>query len=194
MNSFDIFSNIVQNVLDFLSKLFSDGHSYSEINTASSELSNIITINKEPCGKHPDFKRVVKGIFKLRPTFPKFHKIWDVRKVFNYFRNLPVMSDLTLKELSLKLAMLLSLVSSGQRMQTIHLINLKGIKYVGEQMFFQIIKKIKQSKPGNHIYPLSFKTYPKDTKLCAVANLKRYIELTQDLRSSVKLFYYIEMV
>ena len=90
MNSFDIFSNIVQNVLDFLSKLFSDGHSYSEINTASSELSNIITINKVPCGKHPDFKRVVKGIFKLRPTFPKFHKIWDVRKVFNYFRNLPV--------------------------------------------------------------------------------------------------------
>ena len=104
------------------------------------------------------------------------------------------MSDLTLKELSLKLAMLLSLVSSGQRMQTIHLINLKGIKHVGEQMFFQIIQKIKQSKPGTHIYPLSFKTYLKDTKLCVVANLKRYIELTQDLRSSVKLFYYIEMV
>ena len=27
MNSFDIFSNKVQNVLDFISKLFSDGHS-----------------------------------------------------------------------------------------------------------------------------------------------------------------------
>ena len=96
MNSFDIFSNRVQNVLDFLSKLFSDGHSYSQINTASSALSGIITINKVPCGKHPDVKRFVKGIFELRPTFPKYNMIWDVKKVFSYFRNLPVISDLTL--------------------------------------------------------------------------------------------------
>ena len=60
--------------------------------------------------------------------------IWDVRKVFNYFRNLPVMSNLTLKGLSLKVAMLLCLVSGEQRMQTIHLINLKDIKYVEEQV------------------------------------------------------------
>ena len=44
MNSFDVFSNRVQNVLDFLSKLFFDGHSYSQINAASSALSSIITI------------------------------------------------------------------------------------------------------------------------------------------------------
>ena len=204
MNSFDIFSNRVQNVLDFLSKLFYDGHSYSQINKASSALSSIITINKVPCGKHPDVKRFMKGVFELRPTFPKYHMIWDVSKVFNYFRNLPVMSNLTLKELSLNLAMLLCLVSGGQRMQTIHLIDLKDIKYVGEQVFVSIMQKIKQSKPGNHIYPLSFKSYPKDTKLCVVAHLKRYIGLTQDLRSSDKLYlitsssykqgYYIEMV
>ena len=114
--------------------------------------------------------------------------IWDVRKVFNYFRNLPVISNFTLKELSLKLAMLLCLVFGGQRMQTIHLINLKDIKYVREQVFIPIMQKIKQSKPGNHIYPLSFKTYPNDTKLCVVAHLKRYIQLTQDLWSSDKLF------
>ena len=75
MNSYDIFSNRAQNVLDFLLKLFSDGHSYSQINTASSALSSIITINKVPCGKHPDVKRFMKGIFELRPTFPKYHLI-----------------------------------------------------------------------------------------------------------------------
>ena len=107
--------------------------------------------------------------------------IWDIRKVFNYFRNLPVIGNLTLKELSLKLAMLLYLVSGGQQMQTIHLISLKDIKYVREQVFISIMQKIKQSKPGSHVYPLNSKTYPKDTKLCVVAHLKRYIELTQDL-------------
>ena len=43
----------------------------------------------------PDVKRFMKGIFELQPTFPKYHMIRDVKKVFNYFRNLPVMSDLT---------------------------------------------------------------------------------------------------
>ena len=49
------------------------------------------------------------------------------------------MSDLTLKELSLQLAMLLCLVSVGQRMQTIHLIILEDIKYVGDQVFIPIM-------------------------------------------------------
>ena len=135
-------------------KVIPDGHSYSQINTAFSSLSSIITITKVPCGKHPHVKRFMKRIFELRPTFPKYHMIWDVSKVLNYFRNLPVMSNLTLKELSLKLTVLLCLVSSGQRMQTVHLINLKDIKYVGEQVFIPIMQKIKQSKPENHIYPL----------------------------------------
>ena len=49
-------------------------------------------------------------------------------------------------------------------------------------MFIPIKQKIKRSKPGNHIYPFNFKTNPKDTKLCVVAHVKRYIELTQNLR------------
>ena len=122
----------------------------------------------------------MKGIFELRPTFPKYDMIWDVKKVFNYFRNLQVISDLTLKELSLKLVMLLPLVSGRQRMQAIRLINLKDIKYVGDQVFIPTMQKIKQSKPENHIFPFSFKTQPKDTKLFVVGHLKRYTELTQN--------------
>ena len=73
-------------------------------------------------------------------------------------------------------------------MQTIHLTNLKDINYVADQVFIPIMQQIRQSKPGDHICPLSFKTYPKDTKLCVVAHFKRYIELTQDLKSSANLF------
>ena len=51
--------------------------------------------------------------------------IWGVRKVFNYFRNLPVMSDLTLKELSLKLAMLLCLVLGSLNVIKVSKLNLK---------------------------------------------------------------------
>ena len=44
--------------------------------------------------------------------------------------------------------MLSCLVFGGQRMQTMHLANLKDIKYVGYQVFIPIMQKIKQSKPG----------------------------------------------
>ena len=54
---------------------------------------------------------------------------------------------------------------------------LKDIKYVRDQVFIPIMQKIKQIKPRNQIYPLSFKTYPKDKRQCVVAHLKRYIEL-----------------
>ena len=84
--------------------------------------------------------------------------------------------------------MLLCLISGEQQMQTINLINLKDIKYVGEQVFILIMQKTKQSKSGNHIYLLSFKTYPKDTKLSVDAHLKSYIELTQNVRSYNRLF------
>ena len=73
-------------------------------------------------------------------------------------------------ESNFKLAIILCLVSGAQPMQTIYLIDLKDIKYVGEQVFIPIMQKIKQGKPANHIYPFSFKTYPKNTKTGVAAH------------------------
>ena len=50
------------------------------------------------------------------------------------------------------------------------------------------MQKIKQSKPGNHVYALSFKNYLREKKLCVVAHLKRCIEFTQNLKPSDKYF------
>ena len=80
------------------------------------------------------------------------------------------------------------LILGRQAIKAINLIKLKDIKYVREQVFIPVMQEIKQSKQGNHVYPLSFKTYPKDTKLCVAAHLKRYIELTQNVKSSGKIF------
>ena len=66
--------------------------------------------------------------------------------------------------------------------------NLKDIKCFAEQVLIPIMQKIKLSKPGNHIYALNFKSYLRDTKLCAVTRLKIYIEFLQKLKPSDKLF------
>ena len=50
------------------------------------------------------------------------------------------MSDLILKELSLRLLTLLCLNSNGKQMQIIHLINLEDIKYAEEQVFIPVMQ------------------------------------------------------
>ena len=39
-------------------------------------------------------------------------------------------------------------------------------------MFITIMQNIKQNKLGNHNYPLSFETFPKDTELILVVHLE----------------------
>ena len=50
------------------------------------------------------------------------------------------MSDLILKELSLRLLTLLCLNSNGKQMQIIHLISLEDIKYAEEQVFIPVMQ------------------------------------------------------
>ena len=97
--------------LDFLATLFHSGLSYSSINTARSALSSILQVNNNslPFGQLPIVQRFMKGIYELRPSFPKYTSVWDLKTVLNYFRSQPSASDLTLKHLSLKVTFLLGL-------------------------------------------------------------------------------------
>jgi len=127
-----------------------------------------ILIDSEPLtfGKLPLVKRFMKGILEQRPVFSKYNYIWDVNKVFEFFRGLPSLEDLDLKMLSYKLVMLLCLVSGGQRAQTIHSLCLKDIHFIEESIAIPIMSKIKQTMPGKHMKPLFFRPYENDPKLC----------------------------
>lgn len=115
--------------------------------------------------------------------------IWDVSQVFKYFRSLDNPENLNLKKLSQKLALLLVLLSGGQRCQTIDNINVLDIKIVEDVMVIPILEKIKQSKPGNHMPPLKFKCYVKEPKLCVVTHMTQYLKTTMGVRGNTeKLF------
>ena len=66
-----------------------------------------------PFGQLSKVKRFMKGIFELRPSFPKHKNIWDLHVVFCHFRNLKLASQLSLKDLSFKVAFLLSALRAG---------------------------------------------------------------------------------
>ena len=87
--------------LSFLQNLFKKGHKYGQINTACSTLSLIIDVDgANSFGKLPVVKKFMKGIFEQKPVFPKYQYIWDVNKIFDFFRSLPEIETLDLKMLT----------------------------------------------------------------------------------------------
>ena len=81
-------------------------------------------------GTHPLISRFMKGVYTLGPPVPRYEYTWDVHIVFDYFRKLAPADSLNLKNLTLKLVMLIALVSA-QRSQTIHKLSLDNMYYNG---------------------------------------------------------------
>ena len=122
----------------------------------------------------------MKGILESRPSLPKYNEIWDVQTVLDYMKRLP--EDLTLMTLSGKLAVLFLLLTA-QRCQTLHLINLSDISFVGNKMIIHLNHLLKQSKPGKHPGPLVLESYGIYSSSCIVKVFKEYIDRTKDFRT-----------
>ena len=89
--------------------LHSQGLSYSSINTARSALSSILKLdNCDNFGTHPLVTRFMKGIYELIKPKPKYNQIWDVSQVLDYLKTLYPLEKLSLKELTQKTVMLLT--------------------------------------------------------------------------------------
>lgn len=65
----------------------------------------------------------MQGVFVNRPALPRYKQIWDVSVVLQYAKSLSDNTQLSLQDLTLKITMLLALVT-GQRCQTIQLLTL----------------------------------------------------------------------
>ena len=165
--------------IDFLTSLFTAGLSYSSINTARSALSSLFQI--PDFGINPTVKRFMRGVFQLRPSLPRYQSVWNVHSVFNFIRSQPCVQDLSLRALTLRLTFLLCLLS-GQRRQTIQALRLDHLHVTPSAYTFQIIDKLKQTRPGFHQKPIVYEKYVSEPTLCIYTHLTRYIETTASLR------------
>ena len=170
--------------IDFLASLFDAGFAYASINTARSALSSILLTenSKIPFGQLPLVKRFMKGIFELKPSLPRYRTIWNVSTVFDYLRCQPNVAELSLKNLSLRLTFLLLLLS-GQRCQTVHYFALDTMELSEDKCIFKVTNKVKQTRRGYHIPPITYEQYPHEISLCPVAHITEYVKRTASLRS-----------
>ena len=121
-----------RSVLSFLHSLFKKGLSHSALNTARSAISyidiNVSDVqNHTPVGKHSLVCRYLKGVFnKLKPV-PKYNNIWSVDTVLYYLSLFWSLDEINVKELILKLIMLITLAFL-QKCKKLHLIMLITIR------------------------------------------------------------------
>ena len=173
-------------ILKFLSELYHCGTGYSGINTAKCAIANYATlVGGQPIEGNQVLSKFMKGIFNLKPPQSRYARIWNVSLVLNYIRSLPEHCELSLKELTLKLCMLI-LLTSAQRVQTLYFLSLEHLNLYEDNAVFVVNKLLKQSRPGHSGVHVSLKGYPMDHRICVLKALKDYISRTSPLRGEEK--------
>ena len=88
----------------------------------------------------------MKGIFSLRPPEPRYFVTWDVNNVLQLLRSWSPAESLSLKKLSLKLAMLGALITAS-RSSSLAQLDLKFRFFVSNGVYFKIADLTKCSRP-----------------------------------------------
>ena len=177
------------NVINFLTEQFNKGIGYSALNTTRSALSTFICLEGYPAGSHPLVRRFLKGVFNIRPTFPKCETTWDTAVVMRYLKKLSPVRKLDLKFVTFKLVTLLALLITSQRCQPLHAIKVEEVMTSSSGIKIKINTLLKQSRPGKHLGLLTVRAYAPDRRLCVLTVMREYLNRTKDiLRLHDKLF------
>ena len=137
-----------------------------------------------PFGQLEPVKRLMTGFFNMNPPKPRYSHTWDVNVVLKLLKLWFPLDELCLKLLTLKLTMLLALVS-GQRIQTLSLLDLNNLSQ-GQDFVFTFDAPLKHSREGRPSQTIRLTSYH-DTSLCVISTLKEYISRTVALRCSQRL-------
>lgn len=168
----------INNIINFLTKQFEKGRSFSLINSYKSALSLITQYKLE---EEKILKRFIKGISNIKPSRPRYENIWDPEPVLIYLGNLYPLDSLTLWELTTKMVTLLALIT-GHRIQTLSKIKLSNIRERGEDLEIFISDKIKTTNRTHSQPVLIIPSFKENPKLCICDTIKYYITKTETLR------------
>lgn len=168
-------------VIKFLTKKFEEGMSYGSLNSIRSAISLISGNN---LGKNKNISRFFKGVFMLRPTKPKYDRVWNVDIALCEIEKWFPIDELPIERLTERLVLLLAL-GTAHRTQTLAAIKLSNIKRNSDGYEIEIPERMKTSRPGTYQPLLALPEFPENQKLCIVTTLDAYIEATSKERGKI---------
>jgi len=114
-----------------------------------------------------------KRVYNLRPPQPCYTGTWEVSLVLEFLSNQGENSDLSLKLLSGKLALLMALVSAS-RSSELRSLDLRFRVYKPEGVLFKLACLMKKRKVGAPLKRCFFGAFQGDKRLCMVECLRQY--------------------
>ena len=135
-------------------------------------------IDGVPVGQHELIKDLMESSLKDKPPKPRYTSTWDVNKVLNYIRELGPNAGLDRKMLTLKVTMLMSLVSAA-RGQELKVLQLDNMTTEADKVTFRITERTKTG-----LEKIEFYRYDTHENLDVVNCLEAYIVATQALRET----------
>ncbi|XP_014206022.1 uncharacterized protein LOC106637664 [Copidosoma floridanum] len=164
-------------LLDCLTKKFLKGAAYG---TLTSFRAAVSLISSHDWANSVALNRFFKGVFRSRPTAPKYAATWDVASVLKLLESWGACESLDLRKLTLKLTMLLAL-GSAFRVQSLVFLKLENIKFKESAVEVTIPDFTKTSRPGAHQPYARFPEF-QNKQLCIATALRRYIDKTANVR------------
>lgn len=175
-NNFSPFEATPQKLTSFFQTLLdSTKATFSSFNSHRAAVS---LITQSTIGEDTSIKRYMKGLFNLRPPKPKYDVTWDPQVVLSHLETVP---GNDLPSLSKKLVTILAL-ATGQRLQTLHLIQCSNISTSPTGMKIIIPDRIKTTGPGR-FQPFLDLPYFENPALCPSKLIEKYLGMTKGLRS-----------
>ena len=120
-------------------------------------------------------------MFKGRPSLHRHTVTLDVTPVFECIKEIACLDNTSL-EICTKILATMCLLS-GQRSQTLSLLQTNSMYIDDRRVIFYILKLTKTSRPNFHQKPLEFLAYPSKKAICVVRIIKLYLDKTVNLRN-----------
>ena len=177
-NNLNTFEASVSSVIAFLVDLFQKGASYGAINSNRSALSLLLGNN---IGADEKIKRLLKGIYRQKPSCPKYNTTWDPKVILDYVYQWYPNTELELTNLTKKVTILLALCTS-RRVQTFSLIRVQNINRCPIGIKINITDMIKTSAANREQPVLYLPYFVENPRICPAKTLDDYLEVTSALR------------
>ena len=162
-------------ILLFLAELYNNGCHYSGLCNARSAFATSVQLTGGPnVSNHPLICRFIKCIYNRHPPMPRYVKVWDINKVLNYIDSLPANEELSYKQLTQKLVVLL-MILGARRKQALHSVQIDNVVLDENECFLLPNKVLKHSKPGRNIELIIYHSF-EHNKLYVVKCIKEYIK------------------
>ena len=170
-------------VCDFLTEQFEDSKkSYSTINSYKSALSSmLLPEDGYSVAEHPIIARLLR---RCSISVPLSQGIVFPGMVMTFSESWFPLSVLELKQLTLKTAALLALVSA-QRSQTLSALSINFMNSTATGTLFVVNSLLKSSRPGKSSLMVSLPPFLENEKLCAHSTLLYYVARTASIRQSL---------